>query len=289
MNDNIEFDVLVNGKKARTELGKVEAAQDKLEQTTIKTNNTMSSSWFKIGATIATAGYALTKTITSASNLSKATFGLSNEMKNFATSLSNATGFQQELIAGFLRSGETAGLAESTVKKLAAQAIALGRAYPHESAETLHDNLVMLNKTGEAQGFIVDILEQKYGKVDLASISLADKLKTIENATAGINDKFSKTAGAKLDTLFTKLANSATTFGGAILNLADKWGWLDTANKGLNELNRSMKDLKDFSMQELQDEYDETQAEINKILKANNELRKQLNQPYENVFSLFKA
>ncbi len=77
------------------------------------------------------------------------------------------------------------------MKQLAKQAIALGYAFPHEDAETLHDNLVMLNTTGEAQGFVVDILEQKLSKmglafedIDLKAMSVNEKLKLINEVVA---------------------------------------------------------------------------------------------------------
>ena len=256
-NEEMVIDVTVNGKKAQVELNKVSKATDNVGDQTKSTASKIKAGWIAIGASVASAVAILSTAVSKASELSKATAGLSDSMKRYVEATSNATGMSQELIAGFVKSGQTAGLAEGTIKKLTEQSIALGRAYPHESAETLNDNLIMLNKTGEAQGFIVDILEQKFGMVDLKAVSLADKLKAVEEASSGVNEKFQATAGAKIDTIFTKANNALTALGATALDTINKWGWLDTVNAGFSKLIRSMKTVEAMELRELNAEYKE--------------------------------
>jgi len=250
MAEKIEYDLIVNGKQAKLTLEGVEKATKDVETQSNSTTNAIKKGWVAAGASIAAATATVGIAVNKAKDLSKATAGMSSEMKSYITELSNATGMTQEMIAGFVRSGETAGLAEGTIKKLTEQSIALGRAYPHESAETLNDNLIMLNKTGEAQGFIVDILEQKYGQVDLKAISLADKLKAVDEASRGVNGQFQETAGSKIDVLFIKANNALTSFGSTLLEVADRWGWLDTANEKVDQLARSMKSISEYTLKD---------------------------------------
>lgn len=249
--EKLEIDVIVNGKKARVELDKVEKSTGEIGKTTKETSSVMSASWLKIGAAVASVTAVMGVAIKKSLDLSKATAGMSDEMKLYVQEVSNATGATQDMIAGFVKSGQTANLTTGVIKKITEQAIALGRAYPHESAESFHDNLVMLNKTGEAQGFIVDILEQKYGQIDLKLIPLAEKLKTVEEATIGVSKSFEKTAGSKIDQILTKAGNALTKFGDIAVGMLNKFGWIDTVNDGLSKMLRSMKEINEYSIKDV--------------------------------------
>jgi hypothetical protein len=264
-NEDLVIDVTVNGKKAKVELGKVEKATEAVGSTTKATSSRMKAGWLAVGGGITSAVAIMGVAISKAGDLTKATFGMSDGMKSYIQATSNATGMTQEMIAGFVQSGKTAGLSSGEIKKLTEQSIALGRAYPHESAETLNDNLIMLNKTGEAQGFIVDVLEQKYGKIDLTSISLADKLRAVEEATKGVNEKFQDTAGAKLDQTLTRSNNALVILGATALDAINKWGWIDAVNTGLSKIIRSMKTMTALDMKELTIEIQEQSEAVKKL------------------------
>jgi hypothetical protein len=183
MAEKIEIEIIAKGKPAEKAIGRVEDKTDKLGKTTKRVGKDtdgvlakMRLGWLAVGA--ATAG-----ALRAAATFERASLGLTESQKKWARSISETTDVTAEQIASFMKSAQTAGLNEEKMKDLALQAVALGYAFPHEDAETLHDNLVMLHATGEAQGFMVDILEQKYAKLgvsfedlDLKTRSSAEKL-----------------------------------------------------------------------------------------------------------------
>jgi len=168
MAEKIEIEILAKGKPAEKAIGRVEDKTDKLGKTTKRVGKDtdgvlakMRLGWLAVGA--ATAG-----ALRAAATFERASLGLTESQKKWARSISETTDVTAEQIASFMKSAQTAGLNEEKMKDLALQAVALGYAFPHEDAETLHDNLVMLHATGEAQGFMVDILEQKYAKLGVS-------------------------------------------------------------------------------------------------------------------------
>jgi len=189
--EKIEIEILAKGKPAEKAIKGVENKTKDLGKTTKKTGKEtdgvlakMKAGWIAVGASVAIA-------VTKAASFERASIGLTKAQKEWAKETSLATDIQAEQVAGFLKSAQTAGLAEDQMKDLAKQAIALGYAFPHEDAETLHDNLVMLSKTGEAQGFVVDILEQKYvglgediTTLDLKTKSWSEKMKLVGEVAA---------------------------------------------------------------------------------------------------------
>jgi len=172
MSEKLEIDVIVNGRTAKVELDKIDQATKDIGDTTTKTGGIISNVgsvmgrvWSTVGTSVIAVGVAIVGLVAKANELSKATFGMSDAMKNYITETSNATGTTQELIAGFVQTGRSAGLSTSQIKEMIDTAIALGRAMPHESMETLVDGLTKLTKTGEAEGVMMDILERKFGKL----------------------------------------------------------------------------------------------------------------------------
>jgi len=226
-NEKIEIEVLVNGKPAIAAINKVDKKTEKLGKTTKKTGKDvdgaltkMRAGWIAVGASVAVA-------VTKAASFERMSLGLTKAQKEWAKQTSLATDISAAQVAGFLKSAQTAGLAEEQMKSLAKEAIALGYAFPHESAETLHDNLVMLAKTGEAQGFVVDILEQKYvglgediTTLDLKTKSWSEKMKLVGEVAEKSQKQMDASAYTdmaevvgKLDTSFTDLGDSLVTFG----------------------------------------------------------------------------
>ena len=218
-NDKVEFDVIVNGKPAKKSLQEIQAELKGVEKKDKTTTSSMKANWVAVGSAVATAAASIGAMAKSAMDVEKATFGLNEETKKYIKNASEMYGLSQEIVAGFVQTGKAAGMGGSAISSMIDQAVALGRAYPHESVETFIDNLSMLNRTGEAQGYIVDILEQKYGAVDLKAISLADKLKTVEEATKGVNSQFDKTKGAKFSSALQGLKNKAVELGEAFNNM----------------------------------------------------------------------
>ena len=218
-NDKVEFDVIVNGKPAKKSLQEIQAELKGVEKKDKTTTSSMKANWVAVGSAVATAAASIGAMAKSAMDVEKATFGLNEETKKYIKNASEMYGLSQDIVAGFVQTGKAAGMGGSAISSMIDQAVALGRAYPHESVETFIDNLSMLNRTGEAQGYIVDILEQKYGAVDLKAISLADKLKTVEEATKGVNSQFNKTKSAKFSSALQGLKNKAVELGEAFNNM----------------------------------------------------------------------
>lgn len=230
MANDLEYDIIVNGKQALRTLDKVENSQKDLESTTISTNGKMNLSWVKLGASIAAVGIATALVINKGREWQKATFGMTDATKEFIRQTSILAGdLLPEQIAGFVRSAQSAGIATEEMQGLVNMAIALGRAFPQESTEVFIENLIQLNKTGEAQGFIVDILEQKYGLLDLSTLSLSEKMKTLSEVTKGVNESFQSTEAAKLDVIFNAIAVGVDKLGEGLLKLIGGTGLLDLA------------------------------------------------------------
>jgi hypothetical protein len=251
MAEKIEYDLLVNGKKARTSIEDVEKAQENLDKSVTKTTSSISASWVKIGAGAAVVAAALTKVTQEGYKWEKATFGMSDSMKEFAQQMSITSDLTSEQIAGFIRTGESAGIAEDQIKKMIDQAIALGRAYPHESTETFIDNLSMLYTSGEAQGYIVDILEQKYGTLDLSLLSTAEKMAVVEERIKGINELAENNAAGKLTTIFNAIGVAIDNAGSAIIKFIDNIGIFDGVIEKFKQwglINEKIKqDMKDIN------------------------------------------
>ena len=175
--EKIEIEIIAKGKPAEKAIKGVERKTKDLGTQSKQTGKEvdgvlarMKVGWIAVGASVV-------KAVSEAAKFERASIGLSNSQKRWAQEMSLATDIQAEQVAGFLKSAQTAGLAENQMKELAKQSIALGYAFPHENAETLNDNMIMLARTGEAQGFVVDILEQKYSALgeDITTLDLKTK------------------------------------------------------------------------------------------------------------------
>ena len=229
--EKLEIDIIAKGKPAEKAIEGVDKKTKDLEKTTIKTGKTtdsmlsrLRSGWVAVGAVIALS-------VNEAVQFERASVGLSREMRKFAKETALSSQATAEQVAGFLKSAQTAGLADDQMKQLAKDAIALGYAFPHEDAETLHDNLVMLNTTGEAQGFIVDILEQQYAKmgrrfedIDLKAISTEEKLRLVKNVIEESNQAMETSALAEYDRMMGQLDNTATELGQSLIELGAESG-----------------------------------------------------------------
>ncbi len=215
----------------------VEDLQDEtveLGKTTETTTSGMAKAWGFLTSRLAVVGATIGLAGKQSMEFARVSAGLSDEMKQYAKELSKANIETDSQIAGFLKSAQTAGLSSDMMKKLARDAIDLGKAYPHESSETLHDNLVMLNTTGEAQGFVVDILEQKYKTLDVQSISTADKIKAINEIVAETSKTMENLSVTKIQTITGSLKNMFSTLGDLFIGLADKLGVLDGLSDSLS-------------------------------------------------------
>jgi len=226
--EDLVIDVTVNGKKAKVELNKVEQATEDVGKQTKSTASILTASWAKIGAGIAVVSAGMALLGKEGTKLEKATFGLSKAMKEFALQTSITSGLSSDIVAGFIQTGKSAGIAEEQIKNMVDMAIALGRKYPHESTETFIDNLTQLNRTGEAQGYIVDILEQKYGLMDLKTLSLSEKMATLREVSSGVNGEFEKMASSKIDQIIGAVGVAIDKVGQFFVKLVDKVGVLDT-------------------------------------------------------------
>ncbi len=231
MNDKIEFDVTINGKQVKKTLKEIMDEQDKLSDNSDKTSKNIKTNWVAMGAAAAAVATAFATMMKKSIDLERVLFGLNNQTKEWIRNASEQYGMSQEIIGGFVQTGKAAGMAGDDIEKMIDQAVALGRAYPHESTESFIDNLVMLNRTGEAQGYIVDVLEQKYGAIDLKTLSLAQKQEALNEATKGVNKEFNKTTASAYDRVMQSLSNTVTDLGNSFSWLLEESGILTGVNK----------------------------------------------------------
>ena len=242
-NEKLEIEILANGKPAEKAIKGVEKKTEDLGKTSKRTGDEadgmltrMKAGWIAVGASVAIA-------INKAATFERASIGLTKAQKEWAKETALASDIGAEQVAGFLKSAETAGLAEDQMKNLAKQAIALGYAFPHEDAETLHDNLVMLNTTGEAQGFMVDILEQKMAKMgiafedmDLKAISMADKLKIVNEVVADSQKQMDASKYTEFNEVLGKIDTAFINMGDTLVKLGSETGAFKVAKFVLDGL-----------------------------------------------------
>ena len=237
-NERIELDIIAKGKPAEKAIKGVEKKTKDLGKTSKQTGeqtdgmlSKMKLGWIAVGASVV-------KATTAAVSFERASIGLTKAQKAWAMETSLATEIQAEQVAGFLKSAQTAGLNEEQMKDLATQAIALGYAFPHEQAETLHDNLVMLAKTGEAQGFVVDILEQKYvglgdeiSTLDLKTKSWEEKLRLVNEVVQESQRQMDASKFKEYHEMIGEINNSFTELGTTLITLgSDGKGFSFAAN-----------------------------------------------------------
>jgi len=220
-NEKIEIDVLVNGKPALKAIDKVDKKTEKLGKTTKKTGKDVDGVLTKMRAGWIAVGVATAKAVSAGKTFERMSLGLTKSQKEWAKETALLTDITADQVAGFLKSAQTAGLAEDKMKDLAKQAIALGYAFPHESAETLHDNLVMLHRTGEAQGFVVDILEQKYSAMGESIVSLDLKTKSVADKIALVGQVAEKSQGQMDASEYIELEKASGTLKNTLIDLGN--------------------------------------------------------------------
>ncbi|MEE8589651.1 MAG: hypothetical protein V3S80_09955, partial [Sulfurimonadaceae bacterium] len=85
-NDKIEFDIIINGRKAKKEIEGGEDAQERLEDTTKKTIAGIRTSWIKLGAAV----YSVKKA-----------FDFARDIDVLETKLTVATGSSEQMVEKF--------------------------------------------------------------------------------------------------------------------------------------------------------------------------------------------
>ena len=300
--EKIEIEILAKGKPAEKAIKGVEKQTEKLGKTTKETGKTidksvngMRESWAGLGAKIAAVTVALGPSVAKAKEFERSAIGLTNAQKEWAKETSLATDVTAAQVAGFLKSAQTAGLSEQKMKDLAKQAIALGHAFPHEDAETLHDNLVMLNTTGEAQGFMVDILEQKlsamgiaFEDMDLKALSTADKLKLIGEVAETSQKQLDDSPYTDLNTAMGTMSNTLTTLGDKLVKMGSDSGAFATLTatvevfaKVVELAAHKLGDLVDWSKELLG-----LTAEQSEVLDRESQIREKINNQQDKDLSI---
>lgn len=251
MSNDMIIKVIVKGKAAASEIKKVEKGVErvgsKTEETERRTADSvkkMTVSWRKLAVGVVAVAAALGKAIQKGKELNDAQSGLTDSQKEWAVKLSETNKLSAEQISMFMSTGKAAGMADEKLKELAKGASALSYAFPDEAAETLSEALMMLMHTGEAQGYAVDILEQqmatlgfKFGDVDLAAVSLADKLILMNMAIATGNKRLAENKYAEVDGAISKMANSFAILGDKSLAFLDSVGAFWLINKAMQVFN----------------------------------------------------
>ena len=280
MAEKLEIEILANGKPAEKAIKGVEQKTDNLGKTTEKTGKNIDGVLSKMRVGWIAVGAAAAKAISAGKEFERVSLGLTEAQKEWAIQTSLASDATAAQVAGFLKSAETAGLAEEQMKALAEQAIALGYAFPHEDAETLHDNLVMLNTTGEAQGFIVDILEQKLSKmgiafedIDLKALSAADKIALVGEVSDVAQKQMDSSAYKDVDRAITSMNNGFISLGNSLVNMLDKVGIIWALNKAIAGVSTAFNSLI-WIVAKVNNIFDDSEEAQTELTKASLELTK---------------
>jgi len=248
--EKIEIEIIAKGKPAERAIKGVERKTKDLGTQSRKTGKEVDGVLTRMRAGWIAVGAAMALSVNKAAAFERASIGLTRAQRDWAKETALATDIQAEQVAGFLKSAQTAGLNEEAQRNLAKQAIALGYAFPHEQAETLHDNLVMLSTTGEAQGFVVDILEQQYAKmgvrfedVDLKAVSMEEKLRLVNDVVKQSQEQMGSSTFKEYQETLGNIDNAASSLGDTIIALATESGALGLFNKMLGASDLLLKRL----------------------------------------------
>ena len=239
--EKIEIEIIAKGKPAEKAIQGVERKTKDLGTQSKQTGKEvdgvltrMRAGWIAVGASVV-------KAVSEAAKFERASIGLSASQKRWAQEVSLATDIQAEQVAGFLKSAQTAGLAEEQMKDLAKQSIALGYAFPHENAETLNDNMIMLARTGEAQGFVVDILEQKYtalgediNNLDLKTKSWSEKMALVGEVAEKSQAQMDASKYKDLNKVIGTMDKAFTDVGHSLVVLGSESGGFGLVTNVLN-------------------------------------------------------
>lgn len=244
MNDKIEFDLVVNGEKAKKSLEEIEKELGELEKKDKTTTSSMKANWVAVGSAMVVAAAALGKATSQALTLEKATFGLNKETKDYIRNASEIYGLSQEMVAGFIQTGKYSGMAGDEIANMIEQAVAIKRMYPHESIESIIDGYSEMARTGRAAGFMMDVLTSanrrtgvKLSENAVTALTLAEKLELLKDITAGVNKEFDKTAASKVDQTMQKINNTFTDIGDSVKRLANESGLLWLFRKAVEGIN----------------------------------------------------
>ena len=156
-NENLVIDITVNGKKAQVELDKVSQKTDNVGDATKKTESIMTSSWVKIGASIATATYALKKATDAYAVQLKAEKQLETALKanysagqdtietwkEYASALQNVTTYGDEATLSQVAYLKTLGTSDDMIKRIIEASMDLSSATGME----LNSAVMNLSKT----------------------------------------------------------------------------------------------------------------------------------------------
>jgi len=187
MAEKIEIEILAKGKPAEKSIGRVDKKTQNLGKTTQRTGKQVDGALVKMRAGWVAVGAAIAGALSVARNFETTAIGLSEQERRLAKNISLSTATSAEQVAILLKSAKASKISGQQMEILARQAIALSHAF-EQDAQTLNENLIMLNKTGEAQGFLVDILELSYSDLGIAINDLDLKLRPAGEKLAIINE-----------------------------------------------------------------------------------------------------
>lgn len=234
MNETLEFDIIVNGKKAKSSIKEVENAQDDLESKTKTSTNNMKTNWAALGTKIAAVGVVMGTAAKASLELERATFGMTQSTKDYIKQASSQLGINQQLIANFVRMGKSAGMSGDQIKQMVEDSVAIQRMYPHEAVDTIVDGYKEMARTGEAAGFMMDVLTDRFSETEVRAMTLEEKLRAVAEITKGVNEEFANTNVSKWDKLVAETEGTLSELGDSLIDLGKNSGAFWVFNKAVS-------------------------------------------------------
>lgn len=228
-NESIEFDIIVNGEKAKESIEDVEKAQNELAGTVKKTSDSIKTDWRSIGLAATAAAVTIGALIKKSTDLERAMFGLNDETKRWIEYASSQYALDQVTIANFVQMGKAASLTGDTIGKMVEQGVAMSRQFSNLNVDSAVEDLTEFYSTGTASGAVLEYLEKVTGDAEIQTRSFTENLKALEENTAGVNAEFAKTKAAKMDQFLIDLDNAAIDVGASFSDLASESGLLGNA------------------------------------------------------------
>lgn len=252
-NDKIEYDIVINGKKAKISIDEVEKSQEKLGNNVKKSASIMSSGWVKIGATIAATTVIINKAINASANQLKvetqlatalkvnATAGQANldTWKEYASALQNATTYGDEAVLGQLAYLKTLSLTDDQMKKIIETAMDLSAA----TGKPLESSVVNLAKTLSGSGGELNEIMPALKTLSVESLKAGEGINFVAEAVRGQARAWAETGQGGLEQAGNSFGDVWEKAGDFFVLMAEKGGIIKSVNTLFEGMNNWLQNI----------------------------------------------
>lgn len=250
MNERMEFDIVVNGKKARAELKNIEKDGKRLEEATVTQNSNMSDSWAMLGLKIGAAALAMKSSIGAYEQQFKAEVALGSAMKNnqslretdieswkeYASTIQEWANIGDEAVLQQLSFLNTLGLSDEQMKAIiqTASEVTNSGMMPFESA------VRNLGKSLSGMSGELGELFPQLRELTAEQLKAGEGIAVISEAVKGQSEAIANSPIGKWDALWNTAGDTLEKAGEKIIGIIDSIGVLDMAQTVFEQMGYGM-------------------------------------------------